>query len=146
MIGDLRTQALHQAPADTPIEDDTLLGLLILAFGCDNIAVGTGVGGAVRRQPMTTQVAVTTALGQKPATKTLTVSIRRTGPHVRPPDLQMHQPRNGRGAGALDLDDTVITHPSPDAPSVSPPAAWLRQAGAGSADCPPLDVAGCVGG
>ena len=35
MIGDLRTDALHQALADTPIEDDTLLGLLILAFGGD---------------------------------------------------------------------------------------------------------------
>ena len=30
MIGDLRTDALHQALADAPIEDDTLLGMLIL--------------------------------------------------------------------------------------------------------------------
>ena len=42
MIGDLRTEALHQALADTPIEDDTLLGLLILAFGCDNVSVDSG--------------------------------------------------------------------------------------------------------
>jgi ParB family transcriptional regulator, chromosome partitioning protein len=42
MIGDLRTDALHQALADTPIEDDTLFGLLILAFGCDNVTVDSG--------------------------------------------------------------------------------------------------------
>jgi len=42
MIGDLRTEALHQALADTPIEDDTLLGMLILAFGGDNVAIDSG--------------------------------------------------------------------------------------------------------
>jgi len=42
MIGDLRTEALHQALTDTPIGDDTLLGLLILAFGCDNVSVDSG--------------------------------------------------------------------------------------------------------
>ena len=42
MIGDLRTDALHQALADTPIEDDTLLGLLILAFGGSNVSVDSG--------------------------------------------------------------------------------------------------------
>ena len=46
---------------------------------------------------MTMQVAVTTGLSQRSATKTLTVSIRRTGPNVRPRDLQMHQPRHCRG-------------------------------------------------
>jgi hypothetical protein len=42
MIGDLRTDALHQALAETPIEDDTLLGLLILAFGGANVSVDSG--------------------------------------------------------------------------------------------------------
>jgi ParB family chromosome partitioning protein len=42
MIGDLRTEALHQALANTPIEDDTLLGLMILAFGGDNVTVDSG--------------------------------------------------------------------------------------------------------
>jgi ParB/RepB/Spo0J family partition protein len=42
MIGDLRTDALHQALADAPIEDDTLLGLLILAFGASNVTVHSG--------------------------------------------------------------------------------------------------------
>ncbi|HEY2616845.1 MAG TPA: hypothetical protein VGI78_05865 [Acetobacteraceae bacterium] len=42
MIGDLRTEALHQALADTPVEDDTLLGLLILALGGDNVSVDSG--------------------------------------------------------------------------------------------------------
>ena len=39
MIGGFRTDALHQALTDTPIEDDTLLGLLILAFGAKNLSV-----------------------------------------------------------------------------------------------------------
>jgi ParB family chromosome partitioning protein len=42
MIGDLRTDALHHALAETPIEDDTLLGLLILAFGGANVSVDSG--------------------------------------------------------------------------------------------------------
>jgi ParB family transcriptional regulator, chromosome partitioning protein len=47
MIGDLRTEALHLALADTPIEDDTLLGMLILAFGGDNVSIDSG--GDLRR-------------------------------------------------------------------------------------------------
>jgi hypothetical protein len=31
------------------------------------------------------------------------------------------------GAGALDLDDTVISHPSPDGLTASRPPAWLRR-------------------
>jgi ParB/RepB/Spo0J family partition protein len=42
MIGDLRTDALHQALADAPIEDDTLLGLLILALGASNVSIDSG--------------------------------------------------------------------------------------------------------
>jgi ParB family chromosome partitioning protein len=42
MIGDLRTDALHQALADMPIEDDTLFGMLILAFGANNVTVDSG--------------------------------------------------------------------------------------------------------
>jgi len=51
MIGDLRTDALHQTLADTPIEDDTLFGMLILALGADNVTVesGSDVRGTDRR-------------------------------------------------------------------------------------------------
>jgi hypothetical protein len=51
MIGDLRTDALHQTLAATPIEDDTLFGMLILAFGGDNVTVesGSDVRGTDRR-------------------------------------------------------------------------------------------------
>ena len=51
MIGDLRTDALHQALADAPIEDDTLLGMLILALGADNVSVdsGSNLGGCERQ-------------------------------------------------------------------------------------------------
>ncbi|RWB58712.1 MAG: plasmid partitioning protein [Mesorhizobium sp.] len=42
MIGDLRTDALHEALARAPIEDDTLMALLVLAFAGQNISVASG--------------------------------------------------------------------------------------------------------
>ncbi|HCL66050.1 MAG TPA: plasmid partitioning protein [Rhizobium sp.] len=42
MIGDLRTDALHEALARAPIEKDTLMALLILAFAGTNITVASG--------------------------------------------------------------------------------------------------------
>ncbi len=43
MIGDLRTEALHQALREQPIEDDQLLGMLVLALGGHNVEVRSGV-------------------------------------------------------------------------------------------------------
>ena len=48
MIGDLRTDALHEALSRAPIEDDTLLALLILAFAGQNVRVDSGSGGDFR--------------------------------------------------------------------------------------------------
>jgi len=48
MIGDLRTDALHEALARAPIEDHTLLALLILAFAGQNVRVDSGAGGDFR--------------------------------------------------------------------------------------------------
>ncbi|WP_157016904.1 ParB N-terminal domain-containing protein [Mesorhizobium xinjiangense] len=48
MIGDLRTDALHEALARAPIEDDTLMALLILAFAGQNVRVDSGAGGDFR--------------------------------------------------------------------------------------------------
>jgi ParB family chromosome partitioning protein len=45
MIGDYRTDALHEALSRAPIEDDTLMALLILAFTGQNVSVTTGAGG-----------------------------------------------------------------------------------------------------
>ncbi|MDH2404589.1 ParB/RepB/Spo0J family partition protein [Bradyrhizobium sp. SSUT18] len=45
MIGDFRTDALHEALARAPIEDDTLMALLILAFAGQNVSVDSGSGG-----------------------------------------------------------------------------------------------------
>ena len=42
MIGDFRTDALHEALRNAPIEDDTLLALLILAFAGRNVTVQGG--------------------------------------------------------------------------------------------------------
>lgn len=45
MIGDYRTDALREALGRVPIEDDTLMALLILAFASQNVSVTTGSGG-----------------------------------------------------------------------------------------------------
>jgi len=42
MIGDLRTDALHEALGRAPIEDDTLLALLVLAFAVQNVSIASG--------------------------------------------------------------------------------------------------------
>ncbi|CAH1648195.1 ParB N-terminal domain-containing protein [Chelatococcus asaccharovorans] len=48
MIGDLRTDALHEALSRAPIEDETLLALLVLAFAGQNVRVDSGAGGDFR--------------------------------------------------------------------------------------------------
>jgi ParB-like chromosome segregation protein Spo0J len=48
MIGDLRTDALHEALSRAPIEDDTLLAMLVLAFAGQNVRVDSGAGGDFR--------------------------------------------------------------------------------------------------
>jgi ParB family chromosome partitioning protein len=45
MIGDYRTDALREALGRAPIEDDTLMALLILAIAGQNVSVTTGSGG-----------------------------------------------------------------------------------------------------
>ncbi|KAB2723420.1 ParB/RepB/Spo0J family partition protein [Brucella intermedia] len=42
MIGDFRTDALHEALSRAPIEDDTLMALLVLAFAGQNVTVASG--------------------------------------------------------------------------------------------------------
>jgi ParB/RepB/Spo0J family partition protein len=42
MIGDLRTDALHEALGHAPIEGDTLTALLVLAFAGGNVSVASG--------------------------------------------------------------------------------------------------------
>ncbi len=42
MIGDLRTDALHEALGRAPIEGDTLTALLVLAFAGGNVSVASG--------------------------------------------------------------------------------------------------------
>jgi len=46
MIGDFRTDALHEALQRAPIEDDTLMALLVIAFAGQNVRVDTGSGNA----------------------------------------------------------------------------------------------------
>ncbi|KAA3497929.1 plasmid partitioning protein [Rhizobium rhizogenes] len=47
MIGDFRTDALHEALGRAPIEDDTLMALLVLAFAGLNVRVDSGANDTV---------------------------------------------------------------------------------------------------
>ncbi len=47
MIGDFRTDALHDALSRAPIEDDMLMALLVLALAGLNVRVDSGAGGAL---------------------------------------------------------------------------------------------------
>ena len=75
MIGDFRTDALHEALRNAPIEDDTLLALLVLAFASRNVSVQSGVAlGIHERQEiadMVTEGGVLTA-----DTETLRIAAR----------------------------------------------------------------------
>jgi len=48
IVGDLRTDALHQALREMPIDDDQLIGMLVLALGGRNVTVLSGVAGRHR--------------------------------------------------------------------------------------------------
>lgn len=48
MVGDLRTDALHQALREKPIDDDQLIGMLVLALGGKNVTVLSGVASRYR--------------------------------------------------------------------------------------------------
>ncbi|WP_137137261.1 plasmid partitioning protein, partial [Rhizobium sp. FKY42] len=47
MIGDFRTDALHEALGRAPIEDDMLMALLVLAFAGQNVRVDSGANDTV---------------------------------------------------------------------------------------------------
>ena len=47
MIGDFRTDALHEALGRAPIEDDMLMALMVLAFAGQNVRVDSGADGTV---------------------------------------------------------------------------------------------------
>lgn len=47
MIGDFRTDALHEALGRAPIEDDMLIALLVLAFAGQNVRVDSGASDGV---------------------------------------------------------------------------------------------------
>ena len=48
MVGDLRTDAMHEALSRAPVEDDTLMALLVLAFAGQNVRVDSGASGDFR--------------------------------------------------------------------------------------------------
>jgi hypothetical protein len=52
IIGDLRTDALHRALREKPIDDDQLIAMLVLAIAGQNVTVHSGVTGTYRVNPL----------------------------------------------------------------------------------------------
>ncbi len=50
IVGDLRTDALHQALREKPIDDDQLIAMLVLALGGRNVTVQSGITGGQHNQ------------------------------------------------------------------------------------------------
>ena len=48
IVGDLRTEALHQALRERPMDDDQLIAMLVLALGSRNVTVQSGIIGRFR--------------------------------------------------------------------------------------------------
>ena len=63
MIGNMRTDALHAALHDQPIDDGQLIGLLVLALGGRNVEVKSGLAGAGIGTPMPRDIAATLTEG-----------------------------------------------------------------------------------
>lgn len=63
MIGDIRTDALHKGLADDPIDDLTLLGLMVLTFCGNNVDVKTGTSDEKLRTKGRRAIARTIAAG-----------------------------------------------------------------------------------
>ncbi|MEO4044909.1 ParB/RepB/Spo0J family partition protein [Hoeflea sp. CAU 1731] len=79
MIGDFRTDALHEALQRAPIEDDTLMALLVIAFAGQNVRVDSGSGntGSFRSQIAPHAAALVDETGNLPFDKdTLRVAVR----------------------------------------------------------------------
>lgn len=63
MVGDFRTDALHQALREKPIEDDQLIALLVLALAGRNVTVMSGVAGRYRASSLSAFAAALTEGG-----------------------------------------------------------------------------------
>lgn len=63
MVGDFRTDALHQALREKPIEDDQLIALLVLALAGRNVTVMSGVAGRYRASSLAKLAAALTEGG-----------------------------------------------------------------------------------
>jgi len=108
IIGDLRTDALHQALAEGPIEDETLLGLLVLAFGCNNVAVDSGSGqGKADRRTICQAIAEGGAL-------TADLDLVRQSARLRVPRLSA-------GARIVFPEGRIMTHLASDALDAAQP-------------------------
>jgi len=63
MIGDMRTDALHAALRDEPIDSPTLIALLVLALAGNNVEVKTGLADSLSRRDTRREIAATLTEG-----------------------------------------------------------------------------------
>ena len=67
MIGDLRTDALHQALDNADVPNETLIGLLVLALGANNVSVHTSSSDYSSRKAICERISEGGVLSADPA-------------------------------------------------------------------------------
>jgi len=97
MVGDLRTDALHQALRENPVDDDQLIAMLVLALSGRNVTVLSGVTGRHRANHLA-RVAETLTEGGT-ITRDLT-TIRHAAREVLVEVLSCRENHSATGMGA----------------------------------------------
>jgi len=97
MVGDLRTDALHQALREKPVDDDQLIAMLVLALSGRNVTVLSGVTGRHRASHLA-RVAETLTEGGA-ITRDLT-TIRHAAREALVEVLSCRENRSATGMGA----------------------------------------------
>jgi ParB family chromosome partitioning protein len=97
MVGDFRTDALHQALEERPIGDDQLIAMLVLALGGQNVTVMSGVAGRYRASSLGALAATLTEGGA--VTRDL-VTIRQAARQALVEVLSCRENQSASGIGA----------------------------------------------
>jgi hypothetical protein len=97
MVGDFRTDALHPALSEKPIDDDQLIAMLVLALGGRNVTVMSGVAGRYRASSLGAVAATLTEGGA--VTRDLAI-IRRAAREALVEVLSCRENQSASGIGA----------------------------------------------
>ena len=104
MVGDFRTDALHQALREQPIDDDQLIAMLVLALAGKNVTVMSGVAGRYRASGLGT---IAAALTEGGAVTRDMAAIRHAAREALVEVLSCRENQSASGLGARFAGDAI---------------------------------------